>query len=135
MKNFWLFQTHSRDFDLAQALQSKEVGDEDGWAVLDRVEAEVQPGDPVLLYQIGQDKGIYAVGEIASPVRNRRPADAVPSPAMVRPDAKVVRVRYTNIFCDPVPRERVEESFGRDLELIRVADKVNYKLSPEQGVD
>lgn len=132
MPNFWLFQTHSRDFDLAADLQSRQVGDEAEWAVVDAFAAEVQPGEPVLLYQMGQDKGIYAVGEIASPAQDRSPADADASPAMVRPDAKVVQVRYTDVLRSPVPRERIEERFGRSLELVRSADKINYKLSPTE---
>src|SRR5215203_3764247 len=66
----WLFQANPKQYQLAEELMNIEQGDTDGWSVTSH-RTEMRAGDLVILWQAGNDAGIYAIGELLDEPRER----------------------------------------------------------------
>jgi predicted RNA-binding protein with PUA-like domain len=130
---FWIFQPVRSGYHLPSAIASKSVGDEDAWPVI-RNAAEMNPGDKVMFYQLREDQGIYACGEILSKP-DRQPVVAEPYAGSGRQEEQAVRVRYTQILSRPFGRaEMGSHPVLRNMQMMRLSDCINCRVTPEEWI-
>lgn len=62
-ENIWIFQSNLPHYSIAKTVDALEVGDVGAWYVQDHLD-ELRGGDLVLLWEEGQDAGLYALGTL-----------------------------------------------------------------------
>jgi len=62
-ENVWLFQSNIPHFSIAKTVDALEIGDVGTWYVLDHA-SDLRGGDLVLLWEEGDDSGLYALGTL-----------------------------------------------------------------------
>ena len=65
-KHYWLFQANPKYWDLAEALTTWSLGEEDTW-VTTNYHKEIEKGDEVVLRSAGPDARAYALAEVTGP--------------------------------------------------------------------
>ncbi len=62
-EHIWLFQSNLPHYSIAKTVDALEVGEVGAWYAQDHVD-ELRGGDLVLLWEEGQDSGLYALGTL-----------------------------------------------------------------------
>lgn len=130
--NFWLFQANPKFYNLSEQLQSMKVGSIDNWTVTSSW-GEMEPGEPVVLWQAGKQAGIYAVGElIGKPYLHTYSAEEAPWLGLAPGESKQVRridFRYTQILEEPIlKKDLLEDQVLKNMTVITFANATNFKL-------
>jgi 5-methylcytosine-specific restriction protein B len=62
-ENIWIFQSNFPHFSIAKTVDALEIGEVGTWYVRDHVD-ELRGGDLVLLWEEGENAGLYAIGTL-----------------------------------------------------------------------
>jgi MoxR-like ATPase len=128
----WLFQARPDIWDLAAKLKDRSVGDHEDWLVTD-FRNQMEPGQPVVLWQAGKDAGIYAIGELTSLPFERPTAVFRPDRDKRGPTEWVVHFKYTHILAQPILKATLlAHPIFKDLSVIRFPPGTNFKVTREQ---
>lgn len=88
----WMFQAVKKQYDLRREVPRwRKIGELDAWRVT-RYGDQMKSGDVVLLWQAGDDAGIYATGELVGELFQVK-------------DCLRVKVRYNPLLRKPICRE------------------------------
>lgn len=124
-RRIWLFQAKPSVFDLDDDLEDSESGKEDDWKVT-KFGDEMDPGDPVILWQAGKDAGIRALGELTG-----RPYPS--SGYTENPNERRVDFVYTKILTEPLLKTNLQKHpVLRTLSVIQAPQGTNFKVTPSQ---
>lgn len=62
-EHIWIFQSNLPHFSIAKTLESLDIGDVGAWYVQNHID-ELRGGDLVLLWEEGENAGLYAIGTL-----------------------------------------------------------------------
>jgi hypothetical protein len=133
----WLFQANADYYNLKAELAGIQVGDEDGWTVT-RYKDEMQPGDTVLLWQAGEEVGVYAIGQIIGEPVYKKYGESPPAWIRRRDEEEAeswsVPFRYTQILPQPVLKAPYLTGHPvlKKLQVIRSPQGTNFRVTPEE---
>ncbi|MBX0330820.1 EVE domain-containing protein [Oscillochloris sp. ZM17-4] len=130
----WLFQANPRFYDLAEHVRSIAPGSDDDWAVT-RYRDEMKAGDRVLLWQAGQDAGMYAFGELTGePAEQTYAPEDIPAWLSAEPGQRAtawqVPFRYTQILPEPIRRATlIEHPALQQMHVLRAPNGTNFRVN------
>lgn len=136
-KNVWLFQGRPQYFDIREELVNSPEGETDSWTVTSYRE-QMKSGDVVIIWQAGDEAGIYALGELTGePYQHTYEGE---SPAWLKDkDGKEqkteyrVDFRYTKILAPPIPKSTLKAHHVlKDMLVLRRPAGTNFKITPEE---
>jgi hypothetical protein len=136
-RRVWLFQANPRYYNLAEQVQTLQPGSDDTWTVT-RYRGEMRPGDRVLLWQAGQDAGIYAIAELTgTPAEHTYKPDETPSWVGASGDQPTtewrVALRYTQILSEPIRKATLlEHPILQKILVLRAPTGTNFAVSGEE---
>lgn len=126
----WLFQANPDIWDLAEALETMEPGDEDDFLV-NRFKSEIGPGDRVLLWASGKESGLYAIATISGDLFD--PADAeydVDNPDL---GEMFIPWRLDRRLDERITRQQfLDNSTLKGMSIITAPQGTNFRVSEEQ---
>jgi predicted RNA-binding protein with PUA-like domain len=133
-RRVWLFQANPKLYDLEAAVQRAQIGDTDSW-VVSRYRDEMREGDTVVLWQGGDNAGIYAIGELIGEPheREQQPTEHELDAAPYLKNRYAVDFRFTLIPDKPISRRdmRVHPVLANSL-IIRNPQGTNFRVTPEE---
>lgn len=113
----WLFQANPQRYDLEQGLRRHRLND---WQVT-RFKQEIRPGDLVLLWKAGENRGLYGVGRVASE-RYRRPDGD-----------EVVDVEYLGRLREPLLAETLQQHpVLSQMHILRAPQGTNFRVTEKE---
>ncbi len=62
-ESIWIFQSNLPHFSIAKTVDTLDIGDVGAWYVQDHID-ELRGGDLVLLWEEGENSGLYAIGTL-----------------------------------------------------------------------
>jgi hypothetical protein len=128
----WLFQANPDFWNLAEQLEHRSVGDSETWLVT-RYRDEMEPGQPVVLWQSGEDAGIYALGELIDEAFERPTRDFWPDREERGVTEWAVQFVYTQILDRPIPKaELLANPILKEMSVIRMPPGTNFEVTSEQ---
>ncbi len=101
-ENIWIFQSNFPHFSIAKTVDALEIGDVGTWYVRDHVD-ELRGGDLVLLWEEGENAGLYALGTLVGAPYEGEPLEAG------GPPAKWMRWRLDATLTPPVSKSELQE--------------------------
>lgn len=90
-ENIWIFQSSLPHFSIAKTVDALDIGDVGTWYVTDHRD-DLRGGDLVLLWEEGEDAGLYALGTLVGDIFEGEPTSEGGPPAewmRWRLDAKI----------------------------------------------
>lgn len=127
-KHVWLFQANpaKHDVDLREDLEGVQPGTRDTWTVT-RYKDDIGVGDRVLLWQAGEDAGIYAVGRV------RRPPMLRDEPFLERDEEYAAEFEYVRMLDAPVPREALKgDPVLGEMQIMKAPAGTNFQVKKEE---
>src|SRR5689334_7443252 len=93
-EKIWIFQSNLPHYSIAKTVDALEVGDVGTWYVQDHID-ELRGGDLVLLWEEGENSGLYALGTlVGEPYEGEAIVDG-------GPQAKWMRWRLDAVLTPP----------------------------------
>jgi hypothetical protein len=133
----WLFQAHPQRFDLRQHFATIDDALDGSWS-LTRYRDHVRPGDHVIVWQSGDQAGVYALGKITGEPYHQTYIDQ-DRPAWVQADSDGhaeewrVPIRYTQILTPPLLKQQlVDDPILSTLQVLRAPTGTNFRVTPEE---
>ncbi len=113
----WIFQANPKRYDLINGLRKHRIND---WEVR-RYKREIQPGDLVLFWKAGEQRGIYGLGKVASSLyRNTKGDD-------------VVDVITLGRLKEPILGEALKQDpILREMDIFRIKRGTNFRVREEE---
>ena len=125
-ENIWIFQSNLPQYSIAKTVDALDVGDVGAWYVQDHID-ELRGGDLVLLWEEGQNSGLYAIGTLV-----REPYEGEPLTDSGAP-AKWMRWRLDATLTPPLSdNELREHGVLMGLEHFNRKDAANIPVDREQ---
>ena len=113
----WLFQANPQRYDLEQGLRRHRLED---WQVT-RYKDEIRPGDLVLLWKAGENRGLYGVGRVASEPYRRSDGD------------EVVDVEYLGRLREPLLAETLQQHpVLSQMHILRAPQGTNFRITEKE---
>ncbi|MFK8006766.1 MAG: AAA family ATPase [Saprospiraceae bacterium] len=127
--NYWLFQNNPKKFKLREALQQEALKT----FVVKTHKGKIKKGDKVIIWQMGEDAGCYALATVASNVENDQVEEQeVPFFKEVPKETKRVHLNIDyNLWSKPITKDFIplSKSFDR---FYGGLSGTNYKATEEQ---
>lgn len=132
---YWLFQSNPRYHRGLDAIREQTAMP---WLVT-RYKSQIQVGDGVLVWIAGEAAGIYAIAEVISlpTVLEHSQIQDLPywmDTSLLREEKPRCQIRFVRKLLGQ-PLRKLELRFDgvlRDLEVIRMPSRTNFKITPEQ---
>jgi hypothetical protein len=125
-ENIWIFQSNLPHYSIAKTVDALDVGDVGAWYVQDHLD-ELRGGDLVLLWEEGQNSGLYAIGTLV-----REPYEGEPLTEGGAP-AKWMRWRLDATLTPPISgAELREHGVLKGLKHFNRQDAANIPVDREQ---
>ncbi len=113
----WLFQANPQRYNLAQGLRRHRLSD---WQVT-RYKDEIRPGDLVLLWKAGENRGLYGIGRVVSERYQRPDGD------------EVVDVEYLGWLREPLLAEALQQHpVLSQMHILRAPQGTNFRVTEEE---
>jgi 5-methylcytosine-specific restriction protein B len=101
-ENIWIFQSNYPQFSIAKTVDALEIGDVGTWYVRDHID-ELRGGDLVLLWEEGENAGLYAIGTLVGAPFEGEPLEEG------GPPAKWMRWRLDATLTPPISKAELRE--------------------------
>lgn len=129
----WIFQANPQVFRIRDALRDLRRLH---WAAR-QFRDEMQPGDPVYVWESGPSGGLIATGKIVAAPQVTTP-DAETSKYYTSPPAEesepCVEVQFEQVFDRPLSRDDLlDEPLLKDMSLLRMPQATNFRLEPQEA--
>lgn len=125
-ENVWVFQSSSPQFSIAKTVDALEIGDVGSWYVCDHID-DVRGGDLVLLWEEGEDAGLYALGTLVGAPYDGEPLEEG------GPPAKWMRWRLDATLDPPLSKAELREhDVLKGLKHFDRKDATNLPVDAEQ---
>ncbi len=113
----WIFQANPKRYDLLAGLRKHRIND---WEVR-RYKKEIQPGDLVLFWKAGEQRGIYGLGKVVSKIYRNIKGDAV------------VDVETVGRLKRPILAETLKQDpVLRKLDILRISRGTNFRVKDDE---
>jgi 5-methylcytosine-specific restriction protein B len=127
-ENIWIFQSNFPHFSIAKTVDALDIGDVGTWYVRDHVD-ELRGGDLVLLWEEGENAGLYALGTLVGAPYEGEPLEAG------GPPAKWMRWRLDATLTPPVSKAELREhDVLKGLSHFDRRDATNIPVDPAHWV-
>ncbi len=125
-ENVWLFQSNVPQFSIAKTVDALEIGDVGIWYVREHVD-ELRGGDLVLLWEEGENAGLYALGTLVGAPYEGEPLEEGGAPA------KWIRWRLDATLNPPITKAELREhDVLKGLKHFDRKDATNLPVDREQ---
>lgn len=133
-QNAWLFQANPEYYDLNEELSGVNIGDKNSWSV-DRYRSEMKPGDVALLWQSGQEAGVYAIGQLTDEPREYdwQPTQEEIEESPYLKAGWLVEFEYTDILEKPLSRSVLKQHpLLSQMQVIKMPRATVFRVSQEE---
>jgi MoxR-like ATPase len=131
-RSTWLFQANPNVWDLAANLEEMELDAEDTWSV-SRFKAELAIGDRVLLWQGGDEAGLYGIGQISGELFERGSEDEHFTSSE---NELAIPYRLTRKVDPPILRSTLlNHPVLKGLSVITAPQGTNFRVTDEQWTE
>lgn len=125
-ENLWVFQSSSPHFSIAKTVDALEIGDVGAWYVRDHID-DIRGGDLVLLWEEGENAGLYALGTLVGAPYDGEPLEDG------GPPAKWIRWRLDATLTPPLSKAELREHDAlKGLKHFDRKDATNLPVDAEQ---
>ena len=125
-ENIWIFQSNLPHYSIAKTVDALDVGDVGAWYAQDHLD-ELRGGDLVLLWEEGQNAGLYALGTLVGAPYEGEPVTEGCAPA------KWMRWRLDATLTPPLSdTELREHGVLKGLKHFNRKDAANIPVDREQ---
>jgi 5-methylcytosine-specific restriction protein B len=125
-ENIWIFQSNLPHYSIAKSVDALDVGDVGAWYVQDHID-ELRGGDVVLLWEEGQNAGLYAIGTLVGEPYEGEPVTEGGAPA------RWIRWRLDATLTPPLSSAELQEhGVLKGLKHFDRKDAANIPVDSEQ---
>jgi predicted RNA-binding protein with PUA-like domain len=127
----WLFQANPKHCDLVEDLKRRQPGTTDSWVVT-RFQDDINRGDRVLLWQAGEEAGIYAVGTLTGAPEEQQGAHPYADGQSKRKWSSVPFV-YDQILPRPILKAALQANdLTSELAILRQPAGTNFPVTNDE---